>query len=201
MASMIRFSTLLAGLSLVASSASAQDVWTTPGAPGAVDVSSTPVVVEAGAPDTYDAAVLLGTRKIVLRDFESALKELRAAATRDASRPEAFCRLGDAQLAIGDIAEARAAYEGCQRFAATDQNAHYVALSLVGIARTFEREKKTQEERDVWQRVSTEANDEAARALAQARLSVLDAVLKQEAAYVAVRARIAEAASKASAKP
>lgn len=198
---MIRLSILVAGLSLLASSTSAQDVWTTPGAPGAVDVSSTPVVLEAGAPETYDAAVLLGTRKIVLRDFEGALRELRAAATRDTSRPEAFCRLGDAQLAQGDIPEARAAYESCQRFATADQNAHHVALSQVGIARTFEREKKPQEERDVWQRLATETKDEAARALAQARMSVLDIILKQEAAYVAVRARIAEAASKAAVKP
>lgn len=201
MASMIRLSMLVAGLSLIASSASAQDVWTTPGAPGAVDVSSTPVVIEPAAPDTYDAAVLLGTRKVVLRDFEGALTVLRAAATRDTSRPEAFCRLGDAQLAQGDISEARAAYESCQRFAKAEQNAHQMALSLVGIARTFEREKKSKEERDTWQRLAAEASDETARALAQARISVLNVIIEQEAAYVAVRARIAEAASKASAKP
>lgn len=186
---------------LASSTSSAQEVWTTPGAPGAVDVSSTPVVLEPVAPDTYEAAVLLGTRQIVLRDFESALKGLRAAATRDASRPEAFCHLGDAQLAQGDIPEARAAYESCQRFATTEKNVRYVALSLVGLARTFEHEKKPKEERDVWQRAATETTDEAARALAQARISVLNFIIEQEAAYVAVRARIAEAASKATAKP
>lgn len=187
------------GLALCAGSASAQDVWATPGAPGGVDVSTAApaVVLEPEAPATYDAAVLLGTRKIVLRDFEAALKVLREAASRSASRPEAYCRLGDAQLASQDVPEARAAYETCLRFAKTEQNSRHLVLSLVGIARTFERENKTQEERAAWQRVATTEGDEAARALAEGRLAVLDAVLKQKEAYVVVRERISERAKAA----
>ena len=191
------------GLALCAGSASAQDVWATPGAPGGVDVSTVApaVVLEAGAPASYDAAVLLGTRKIVLRDFEAALKVLREAASRSASRPEAYCRLGDAQLASQDVPEARAAYETCLRFAKTEQHAHQLALALIGLARSFEQEHKTQEERDAWQRVVTSAKDESAQALAQARIAVLDVVLKQQESYIEVRARIAERASQAAPKP
>ncbi len=195
---------VLAGLALHVRNASAQDVWATPAAPGGVEVgtvSSTPVIVPAGAPETYEAAVLMGTRKIVQGDFEAALKELRAAATRAASRPEAFCRLGDAQLVSNDVPEARAAYENCQRFAKAEQNNREMALALIGIARTFERENKTKEERDAWQRVAANVADEGARALAQSRLLVLDAFLKQEAAYEVVRARIEERATKAAPTP
>jgi tetratricopeptide (TPR) repeat protein len=194
---------LLASLALALGAGSAFAQEDVGDAPAAVDVSAAAptVVLEAGAPATYDGAVLLGTRKIVLRDFESALKELREAASRKAARPEAYCRLGDAQLANADVPEARAAYETCLRFAQKEQDPHQLALALVGLARSFEREHKHQEARDAWQRVVTSAKDDAAQALAQARISVLDVVLKQQEAYVTVRARIAERESQAAPIP
>lgn len=171
----------------------------------AEDVSSTQSTapaVRAGLPATYEASVLAGTRKIVVRDFEGAIAALRESATREGSRPEAFCRLGDAQLALGVLEEARAAYESCARFAGTELTNHQLAVALVGLARVTERENKPKDERFAWQRVLSATRDAVAVNLAQGRLLVLDALLAQESAQEQVRARIAErAAAKAVGQP
>ena len=183
---------------VMAAPAAAQEEWTTPGAPGSVDVGTVETsVVTEGEPDTYEAVVLSAARKIVLRDFGAALSELRDASSREPARPEAYCRLGDAQFAQGDMQEARAAYESCVRFASTGQNPHELALALIGLARIFEQIHKNRDERQAWQRVLTSAKDEGAQAMAQARLLALDATLTQSDAYVIVRKRIAERAQSA----
>ncbi len=150
---------------------------------------------------TYDADVLAATRKVVVRDFAGAIAALRAAASREASRPEAFCRLGDAQFVQGDFGEARAAYESCQRFATADQSGHEAARAAVGLARVLAAENKPEEERAAWQTIATTSREALAVTMAQGRLAVLDALIKQEIAYKVVRARIAERASAAHAKP
>lgn len=148
-----------------------------------------------GASGSYDAQVLEGTRKIVVRDFAGAVALLRDVASRQGSRPEAYCRLGDAQLGAEVLDEARAAYQSCERFATTDQNTHHVALALVGQARVFERENKPKEEREIWQRVALTVREPAAVTWAQGRLLVLDAILTQAGAQEQVRARIVERAA------
>lgn len=171
----------------------------------AQDVPEEPVIstaVRMSLPATYEAAVLAGTRKIVVRDFDGAIVALREAATSEGSRPEAFCRLGDAQLAAGVLEEARAAFETCARFAGTELTSHQLAVALVGLARVTERENKPKDERYAWQRVLSATRDAVAVNLAQGRLLVLDALLAQESAQAQVRARIAErAAENAAAKP
>jgi tetratricopeptide (TPR) repeat protein len=192
----------VAGLATsMVSTAAAQDVWATPraqgqaptapptapAAPGASSASAAQAVSSA----SYEAMVLAGVRATVLRDFDGAIATLREAGQREPARPEAFCALGDAQLGKEDFAEARAAFGTCERFAQTSQDDRTLAVAMVGQARAFEREGNRREEREIWQRLSLTVGLESARALAKARLTVLDAMLKLDADYETVRLRIA----------
>jgi len=170
-------------------------------APAPVAPRASPDAAQEAAPTSYDGAVLAATRKIVVRDFAGAIAMLRGAATREGSRPEAFCRLGDAQLVQGVLDEARAAYESCARFAGVELSGHPLALALVGLARVSEHENKPEDERAAWQRVAATVKEPAALSLAQARLLVLDALLAQASAQAQVRARIAERAELNAQKP
>lgn len=200
---MLRTSIATALLLCLPQLAQSQDIWATSPKPDAAQAApssaqAASVEVQTG---TYDATVLSGTRKIVVRDFAGAIALLRDAAAREPNRPEAFCRIADAELAQGDLTEARAGYESCERFASADQDAHHVTLALVGLARVLERENKPREEREGWLRVASVSREEAALALAQARVAVLDALNSQENAYQPVRQRLADAAKAKAATP
>jgi tetratricopeptide (TPR) repeat protein len=167
----------------------------------AEDVEAPPETVEsAAAPEapptlaeSYDARVLYGLRQVVLRDFEGALATLRAAAQAEPGLPAAYCHLGAAQFEKGDLAEARAAYESCARFARLGSVGRYMSLAYVGLARAVERAEDTSpsERRDAWLRARDGAADDPTRALATARIRGYEAVLAREAAYVPVRERCA----------
>jgi hypothetical protein len=214
MSSRFVLSLIYSCLSLVTASASAQDAPVTgsptdaaapvtgsaeptppPNAPAA---SSSPQA--AGEADDYGATVLSGLRKAVLRDFDGALATLRDAASREPARAEAFCALGDVELAKNDVNEARAAFQTCSRFALSAGDARMIALALIGEARVFEREGDKHEEREAWKRVSAAAAIEHAKTLADTRIAALDAVLALDAEYEAVRTRIAQRKERAEKK-
>jgi ATP/maltotriose-dependent transcriptional regulator MalT len=151
-----------------------------------------PAAGARGVAQDYRASVASGLQKAVMRDFEGALGSLREAALREPAHADAFCALGDVQLAKGDLTEARAAFQTCSRFALASGDARMIALGLVGEARVFEREGNKREEREAWKRTETAAVLENAKALAVARIAVLDAALALEADYEGVRTRIAQ---------
>ncbi len=188
-------------MSLSPMAASAQDT-------GAAPVTTAaPAEAKSGAESEtpggrYAERVLGGLRQIVLRDFDGALATLRAAAQLEPASPAAFCHLGDAQLGKENWAEARAAYESCARFATLAKDARYATLAAVGNARTAELSKASlTERRDAYLRLSAATSDGPAKAMAQERLGVLEALLANEPAYVEVQKRIAERAAKADEKP
>lgn len=205
-----------------ASGVSAQDIWAAPTSSSqgsqAAPVSSAdsqaahaptePVPVsgqartaggfEADGAVRYAERVLAGLRQIVLRDFEGALVTLRAAAQLEPASPAAFCHLGDAQLGKENWVEARAAYEGCARFAALANDVRYATLAAVGNARATELSQASlSERRDAYLRLSAATNDGAAKAMAAGRLGVLEALLVAEPDHTDVRKRIADRAAKA----
>jgi tetratricopeptide (TPR) repeat protein len=214
------FFALLLGLGGSVAPAAAQDIWGTPDpaqpatqpvapatqpAAPATEPAAQPAPAEAPAPapqrfetvaleaHTYEARVLLGLRQIVLRDFDGALATFRRAAQLEPSSPAAFCHLGDAQLEKGDLAEARAAYETCARFAGVASDARFTTLALVGQARVLERSKvELKEVRDGWLRARDGAGDERGKKMAGERLAMYDAALAREASYAPVRRRIVE---------
>ena len=65
----------------------------------------------------------------------------------------------------------------------------------------LEREDKPRVEREAWLRVASIAREESALSLAQARVTLLDALTSLDNAYQPVRVRIAEAAKAKAAKP
>lgn len=161
-------------------------------APGGSDSQGPNATENAPGAADYGASVLNGLRKAVQRDFEGALATLREAALREPARAEAFCALGDVQLAKDDVGEARAAFQTCSRFASSAGDARMIALGLVGEARVFEREANRRDEREAWKRVATGASLDHAKALAEARIATLDIVIALDADYEGVRTRIAE---------
>lgn len=204
------FFALVLGLGVGVAPAAAQDIWGTP-QPGQPATPATPApepapaAPEAPAPapqrfetvaleaHTYEARLLLGLRQIVLRDFDGALATFRRAAQLEPNAPAAFCHLGDAQLEKGDLAEARAAYETCARFAGVASDARYTTLALVGQARVLERSKvELKEVRDGWLRARDGAGDERGKKMAGERLAMYDAALAREESYAPVRRRIVE---------
>ncbi len=206
----------------------AQDIWATPdpNAPPATPTTpapsaTPPAAAPTSAPPTpapppaatppaarpstpkvaasYTEMDLAGVRKIVIRDFDGAIAQLRAAAEKEPARPEAFCHLGDAQLEKADLSEARIAFQSCARFAQASRDDHFLAVALTGEARVLGLEGKRKEEREAWQKLATAVSDEPGRALGQGRVKALDAVLALDADYEAVRRRIAD--RKAQAEP
>lgn len=203
--------TLLSGL---ASGAEAQDIWAASPAQHSENIqapvgtkpsdgSAAPTAQQAGAVAGagYAERVLQGLRQIVLRDFEGALVTLRTAAQLEPALPAAFCHLGDAQIGRENWLEAKAAYEGCARFSALAKDDRYGTLAAVGSARVAElSQAPLAERRDAYIRLSAATQDNTAKAMAQGRLGVLEALTASEADYVGVRKRIADREAKQNVK-
>jgi tetratricopeptide (TPR) repeat protein len=224
---MLRFPSVLTALIStlgVPALSAAQDIWAAPdpNAPSAAPTTpapsaTPPAAAPTSAPPTpaakppaarpstskvaasYTEMDLAGVRKIVIRDFDGAIAQLRAAAEKEPARPEAFCHLGDAQLEKSDLSEARIAFQSCARFAQASRDDHFLAVALAGEARVLGLEGKPKEEREAWQKLATVVSDEPGRALGQGRVKALDAVLALDADYEAVRRRSAD--RKAQAEP
>jgi hypothetical protein len=185
--------------------ARAQDIWATPQAeaqPSTQPAQPAPVApVAAAQPDiepaaieaqNYEARITVGIRQIVLRDFDGAVTTLRRAAQLEPRAPAAFCHLGDAQLEKGVLAEAKAAYESCARFAGLEFE-RYLVLAQVGLARTVEKSQAdVSDKRMAWVRARDAVNEPAAKGLAEARIAAYDAAITREKAHESVRRRIVE---------
>jgi tetratricopeptide (TPR) repeat protein len=123
-------------------------------APAADPAAPTPASAPAAAPAAtpapapkpgvlgvgpFWAAVDKGDAAYVARDFETAIKEYRAAIEKEPSNPMGHYRLGAAQLAKGDLAEAELSWQAGIRFAGKDPKLRAKLLFVLADLRERQR--------------------------------------------------------------
>jgi tetratricopeptide (TPR) repeat protein len=120
--------------------------------PAAPTPASAPAAAPAAAPAPAPApkpgvlgvgpfwnAIDKGDAAYVARDFEGAIKEYRTAIEKEPSNPMGHYRLGAAQLAKGDLAEAELSWQGGLRFAAKDPKVRAKLLFVLADLRERQR--------------------------------------------------------------
>ncbi|MFK7989643.1 MAG: hypothetical protein AB8I08_26735 [Sandaracinaceae bacterium] len=171
---------LVVGPSLLAgvSDAHAQDADAAPGA------------------DAYTQAVQQGIARLVAGDIGGGQEALRGAVEMDGSRAPAVYYLASASRMSSNFDEALAGFQRAAELAEASNEARWQARALQGVASTLERmEGRLDEVYAAWQAYVRFADAHQAVAfpqLGRARIQAYNMVTEQEAAYVAVRQRIAE---------
>jgi tetratricopeptide (TPR) repeat protein len=149
-------------------------------------------------------ALAKGNERIEAKDTTAAIDHYRRGIQLAPKNPYAHYLLAEAQIVAGQLGEAEAAISEAQQY--TDaRNPQLRARVLFAAADIYEREKKWDQAKAVWQQYA----DYAAKLggdggmfpqSAAERLKSIQKVLEMEKAYVAVRERIAaDKASKADA--
>jgi tetratricopeptide (TPR) repeat protein len=143
----------------------------------------------------YGDACSQGNAKYAGRDFQAAIALYRSAIELDPKNPLGHYLLGEAQLATGNVAEADAAWNRAL-LESSDRDPVMRARVLFVIADLKERQWKWEDAKAAWQvyldwaRPYPKAG--AFTASAESRRQVIDAMLKQDKVYEAVRRHIAE---------
>ena len=100
-------------------------------------------------------AVIQGDAAYAARDFEGAIKAYRTAIEKDPNNPMGHYRLGETQLAKGDLVEAEASWQAGLRHAAKD--APMRAKLLFRLADLRERTRKHDDALAQWKEYATHA--------------------------------------------
>jgi tetratricopeptide (TPR) repeat protein len=143
----------------------------------------------------YILSVRNGIRLAMARDYDGALAALRGAIQENPSRPHAYYYAGEVHRMNNDLDGALRQFRQGAQIAEQAQDDMLWSRCLKAVAETIERkEGALQQAREAWQQYArfadshrTVANPEIARA----RIQAINQVIEQEAAYVAVRQRIA----------
>jgi tetratricopeptide (TPR) repeat protein len=93
-------------------------------------------------------ALKAGDNAYIARDFDAAVEAYRKAITAEPRNPTGHLRMGEAQVAKGDMEEGEKSYTAASRFAAKDPVLKAKALFLLADLR--ERQKNHKEARDRW---------------------------------------------------
>ena len=134
-----------------------------------------------------------GNKKLVSRDFPGAIQLYRQAIQLQPTNPLGHYLLGEAQSASGNLAEAEASWTQADNLG--DKVPDVKVRILFCLADLKERQKKWDDAKAAWQRykeyIASHAGAGGAPASADARISAIDEMLKQDKAYDIVRQRIA----------
>jgi tetratricopeptide (TPR) repeat protein len=143
----------------------------------------------------YTEMCAQGNVKYGSRDFKAAIALYRSAIELDPKNPIGHYLLGEAQLAVGNIAEAEAAWSRASLESSEKDQAVRGRILFV-IADLKERQWKWDDAKVAWQVYSDWARSapsaSAFPASALSRRQVIDVMLKQDKNYEIVRKRIAE---------
>jgi TolA-binding protein len=142
----------------------------------------------------YMEICLQGNAKYLSRDFSGAIDTFRQAIQLAPKNPVAYYLLGEAQTSANNLTEAAASLRQAES-ASDDRNAQLRGKILFVVADNLERQGKFDDARAAWLLY----NDYADKHLdagtypssGAARIEAIDAMMKQEKAYEAVRQRIA----------
>jgi tetratricopeptide (TPR) repeat protein len=149
----------------------------------------------SGGGAKYREACKEGNTKYAARDFAGAIAAYQRAIELDPNNALGHYFLGEAQLAGGNLIEAEAAWNRAS-LAASDKEPALRARILFVLADLKERQKKWDEAKAAWQVYLDWAakfpTSGAFPGSGQSRQQVIDAMQKQDKAYVVVRQRIAD---------
>lgn len=141
----------------------------------------------------YMETLVAGNAKFSARDFPGAITVYRSAIQLAPNNPLGHYLLGEAQSASGNLAEAEASWTQADNFA--DKDPEVKVKVLFCLADLRERQKKWEDAKVAWDKYKqfAVAHPEAhgAPQSADARVTAIDAALKQDKAYEVVRQRIA----------
>jgi tetratricopeptide (TPR) repeat protein len=144
----------------------------------------------------FKPAVADGVAKYAARDFPGAVAAFQKAIEADPKNPLGHYFLGEAQLAAGNLTEAEAAWTRASLVANDSKDPSIRAKVLFVLADLKERQKKPDEAKAAWQvYLDWAAKYPEAKAFTgsgQSRQQMIDAMMKQDKAYVVVRQRIAD---------
>jgi tetratricopeptide (TPR) repeat protein len=144
----------------------------------------------------FKAAVADGIAKYAARDFPGAVAAFQKAIEADPKNALGHYFLGEAQLAAGNMTEAEAAWTRASLAANDAKDPSLRARVLFVLADLKERQKKWDDARAAWQvYLDWAAKYPEAKAFTgsgQSRQQMIDAMTKQDKAYVVVRQRIAD---------
>jgi tetratricopeptide (TPR) repeat protein len=144
----------------------------------------------------FKPAVADGVAKYAARDFPGAITAFQKAIEADPKNPLGHYFLGEAQLAAGNLTEAEAAWTRASLVANDSKDPSLRAKVLFVLADLKERQKKPDEAKAAWQvYLDWAAKYPEAKAFTgsgQSRQQMIDAMTKQDKAYVVVRQRIAD---------
>lgn len=152
-----------------------------------------------------------GNERYKAKDFPGAIDLYRKGIQLGPRNPLGYYLLGEGHLAAGNVAEAEAAFKQAEELSDAKNPALRSHILFV-VADVYERQKKWPQAKAAWQTYNEHAAKFADAGAfpqsGQTRFDAVDAVLKLEAQYVEVRARIAaekeaaaDAGAKAQAKP
>jgi tetratricopeptide (TPR) repeat protein len=144
---------------------------------------------------SFKGAVTDGATKYAARDFAGAIASFQNAIEADPKNPLGHYFLGEAQIAAGNLTEAEAAWNRASLEAAEKDPALRAKILFV-LADLKERQHKWDDARAAWQVYLDWAtkypNANAFSGSAQSRQQMIDAMQKQDKAYIVVRQRIAD---------
>jgi tetratricopeptide (TPR) repeat protein len=150
---------------------------------------------DSSSSGAFKPAVVDGSTKYAARDFPAAIAAFQKAIEADPKNPLGHYFLGEAQLAANNLTEAEAAWTRAS-LESTDKDPAIRARVLFVLADLKERQKKWDEAKAAWQvYLDWAAKYPEAKAFTgsgQSRQQMIDAMLKQDKAYVVVRQRIAD---------
>jgi tetratricopeptide (TPR) repeat protein len=140
----------------------------------------------------YFEALKKGDDAYIARDFDAAIAAYREAITKQAQNPLGHLRMGEAQLAKGDVQEAEKSWAAAMRFAANDPTLKAKALFLLSDLR--ERQKNYDDARERWSAYAQHAQQQkqakAYPATAADRNKRIEQWQKLVTEYAAVKERI-----------
>ena len=141
----------------------------------------------------YMETLASGNAKFSARDFPGAIAVYRNAIQLAPNDPLGHYLLGEAQSAAGNLAEAEASWTQADNFADKDPEVKIKVLFCLADLR--ERQKKWEDAKAAWdkykQYVTAHADAGGAPQSADARITAIDAAIKQDKASEVVRQRIA----------
>ena len=141
----------------------------------------------------YMETLVSGNAKFASRDFAAAVEVYRSAIQMAPQNPLGHYLLGEAQAAANNLTEAEASWTQADNLGDKDPPVKIKALFCLADLR--ERQKKWEDAKTAWdkykQYAAAHSDAGGAPASADARITAIDAALKQDKAYDVVRQRIA----------
>ncbi|HXX65761.1 MAG TPA: tetratricopeptide repeat protein [Polyangiaceae bacterium] len=141
----------------------------------------------------YTDACDRGNARFASRDFDAAIASYRAAIAQSVHEPLGYYLLGEAELAIGNLADAEAAWQ--RALSESEQDVDLRARTLFVLADLRERQGRWDEAKIAWQAyLDWLANAKASgfAASARSRQEAIDRMRRQDRTYDVVRQRIRE---------